>query len=78
MPLNKDNEIDYTANDFPKCPYCDEEHNLDDVHDIYRDGLHELYCGNCGSEYEVYTSVSHSFSTESNPVDEKGRGDELC
>ena len=45
------------------CPHCGCVREIDDDYDLYGDGEHETYCGECDKAFIVETSVSYSFST---------------
>lgn len=47
-----------------KCPHCGDERDADAPEDYLREDETEVReCGNCGKEYEITHSISHSWDT---------------
>lgn len=48
-----------------RCPHC--KHVMDvcdsELYELYEDGDHDIYCGECGKEFTVVTTVTHSFES---------------
>ena len=66
MPLTQDNSMDYYANSNPKCPWCDEEIDINDheLYELYDENDHYIECPSCEKEMRVSTRASYSFSTD--------------
>lgn len=46
------------------CPYCGQIYEIDDAYELYEEGDHEVYCGNCDKNFRVTTNVSYHYDTE--------------
>lgn len=65
MPLEPENDYEYSHNPTPKCPYCDHEENISDdpIVEYYEEGEITMSCGNCSKDYTCYVAVEFSYST---------------
>ncbi len=45
------------------CPYCGEI-QINDEGQFSEEGTENVYCGDCGKEFELETEVSYSYSTK--------------
>lgn len=64
--------LDFVRNDKPKCPHCGHDCCVIDNEwwELYEEGEHEVTCPSCDQDFTVSTSVSYSFSTDSQERDD--------
>jgi len=55
MPLNDDNSDEYSGNENPKCPHCDNIYDIDLNNDysLYAEDNHNVTCPKCQKDYSV-------------------------
>lgn len=60
---------DFWSNKHPRCPHCGNECDVNDheLWHLYEEGEHEVSCPHCGLDFAVSTTVTYSFSTDSQP-----------
>ena len=69
MPLTKTStrseQLDYSMNDRPKCPHCDEEFDIweHELYDLEDEGEQEVTCPYCDGMLNVETTVIYRFTT---------------
>lgn len=64
--------LEFFLNNEPKCPHCGHDCNVSDNEwwELYEEGEHEVTCPSCDQDFTVSTSVSYSFSTDSQERDD--------
>lgn len=49
---------------FVRCPACGHTMDTnDEMHELYEEGEHEVYCGACDYQFEISTQVSFTFTS---------------
>lgn len=62
-----DGSLKFWGNPSPKCPHCGESISVSEheLWKLYEEGEHDVTCPFCDEDFTVSTSVSYSFSTDS-------------
>lgn len=65
MPLTEENYFDYSLNDDPICPYCDEIIDISkwDLIYLYDDDKHLVECPYCDKTFQVDSSITWHFTS---------------